>query len=75
MGAKGSGRPGGNPDLEQYQFKKKYDRWDEPCSAKMTLRLPPSMYEELKKRPNWQERVREAIARELETPVSGAEHS
>lgn len=66
MGAKGSGRPGGNPDITEYSFKQKYDRWDEPCTAKMTLRLPPSMYAELKQLPNWQEKVREAIAAELE---------
>ena len=60
-GTKSSGRPGGNPDLEEYQFEQKYD-WDEPCTAKMTLRLPPSLYEEVKKLPNWQERVRKAIA-------------
>ena len=64
-GTKSSGRPGGNPDLEEYQFEQKYD-WDEPCTAKMTLRLPPSLYEEVKKLPNWQERVRKAIARAIE---------
>ena len=66
MGAKGSGRPGGNPDIKEYGFKQQYDRWDEPCTAKMTLRLPPSMYAELKQLPNWQEKVREAIAAELD---------
>lgn len=60
-GTKKSGRPGGNPDLEEYQFEKKYD-WDEPCTAKMTLRLPPSLYREVKEIPNWQEKVRGAIA-------------
>ncbi|MGB5595479.1 MAG: hypothetical protein WBM62_15780 [Crocosphaera sp.] len=66
MGGKASGRPGGNPDIKEYGFKQKYDRWDEPCTAKMTLRLPPSMYAELKELPHWQEKVREAIAAELE---------
>ncbi len=53
------GRPGGNPDLVKYQFST--DR-EEPCTAKMTLRLPPSQYAKLKKIDNWQEKVRGAIA-------------
>lgn len=53
------GRPGGNPDLVQYQFST--DR-EEPCTAKMTLRLPPSQYAKLKEIDNWQEKVRGAIA-------------
>lgn len=56
-----SGRPGGNPDLEIFQFEKKYD-WDEPCIAKMTLKLPPSLFSEVKKISGWQEKVRIAIA-------------
>jgi hypothetical protein len=54
-------RPGGNPELKKHQFEQKYN-WDESCSAKMTLRLPPSLYAEIKKLPNWQEEVRKAIA-------------
>ncbi len=64
-GTKGSGRPGGNPDLEAYQFEQKYD-WDEPCTALLSLRIPPNIKEKLKELPNWQERVRKAIAAELE---------
>ena len=60
------GRPGGNPDLKEHQFEQKYN-WDEPCTAKMTLRLPPSLYENLKKIPDWQERVRKAIAQLVES--------
>jgi hypothetical protein len=60
------GRPGGNPDLEKYQFQPKYD-WDEPCTAKMTLRLPPSLYENLKKIDRWQEKTRIAIAEVVES--------
>ncbi len=56
-----SGRPGGNPDIAKYGFKQQYD-WDEPCSAKMSLRMPPTLYEELKTVPEWQEKVRQAIA-------------
>ena len=54
-------RPGGNPDIVKYGFKQQYD-WDEPCSAKMTLRMPPTLYQELKTVPEWQEKVRRAIA-------------
>ena len=54
-------RPGGNPDIVKYGFKQQYD-WDEPCSAKMTLRMPPTLYQELKTVPGWQEKVRRAIA-------------
>jgi hypothetical protein len=54
-------RPGGNPEIVKYSFKQKYE-WDEPCSAKMTLRLPSSLYEQLKQVPDWQEKVRQAIA-------------
>ena len=70
-GTKSSGRPGGNPDLEEYQFEQNYD-WDEDCTAKMALRLPPSLYAEIKKLPNWQERVRKAIAKELEQAETDA---
>ena len=52
------GRPGGNPDLIKYQFST--DR-EESCTAKMTLRLPPSQYAKLKEIDNWQEKVRLAI--------------
>jgi hypothetical protein len=54
-------RPGGNPEIAKYSFKQKYE-WDEPCSAKMTLRLPPSLYKQIKQVPDWQEEVRQAIA-------------
>ncbi len=53
------GRPGGNPDLVKYRFTT--DR-KESCTAKMTLRLPPSQYAKLKEIDNWQEKVRGAIA-------------
>ena len=61
----GKGRPGGNPEIVKYSFKQKYD-WDEPCSAKLTLRLPPSVNEKLKSVENWQEFARQAIAKELD---------
>ncbi len=65
MGNKRSGRPGGNPDLEPYQFQQQYD-WDESCTALLALKVPPNIKEKLTKLPKWQERVRRAIAAELE---------
>lgn len=59
----GKGRPGGNPDLEEFQYTT--DR-EEPLTAVLSLRIAPSMLQELKSRENWQELVREAIAQKLE---------
>ena len=61
------GRPGGNPELEKYQFQQKYD-WDEPCTERMTLRMPPSMKAAIKAGliEDWQEVARRAIASELD---------
>lgn len=59
------GRPGGNPDLEKYQFQKKYE-WEEPCNSRLVLRVPESMKSELQKIDGWPEMVRKAIAAELE---------
>lgn len=61
------GRPGGNPILEEYKFERRYE-WDESCSEKMTLRLPPSMKAAIKAGvlEDWQEVARQAIAAELE---------
>jgi hypothetical protein len=60
------GRPGGNPELERYQFKKKYD-WDQPCSEKISLRVPPFMKEAIQagEIDDWQEVARMAIAAKL----------
>lgn len=63
-----SGRPGGNPDLEKFQFEQKYD-WKEPCIAKMTLKLPPYLLAEVKKISGWQEKVRIAIADLVEQEI------
>ena len=60
-GTQDSGRPGGNPELEEYQYQQKYD-WDEPCTAQFNIRLPPSLLAELKKIEGYQELVRRAIA-------------
>ncbi len=59
------GRPGGNPDIVKYGFKQQYE-WDEPCSASIALRLPSSLSKDLKKIPDWQELVRQAIAEIVE---------
>jgi hypothetical protein len=61
------GRPGGNPELEKYQFQQKYD-WDEPCTERMQLRMPPSMKAAIKEGliEDWQEIARLAIASEIE---------
>ena len=55
-------RPGGNPALAEHQFKT--DR-EEPCTAKLQVRVPPSMLAELKEYKNWQEIVREVLAEKL----------
>ena len=59
-------RPGGNPNISNHGFKKKHG-WQEPCSEKITLRLPLSMKEAIKRKEidDWQEVARRAIAREL----------
>ena len=64
------GRPGGNPDLIKYRYTT--DR-EESCTAKMTLRLPPSHYAKLKKIDNWQEKVRTAIASIVESEEFSAQ--
>jgi hypothetical protein len=53
-------RPGGNPDLRDYQFVTA-EEGKEPNKAKLTLRLPSSDYEKLKNLDDWQEKTRQAI--------------
>jgi len=55
-------RPGGNPTLAEHQFTT--DR-EEPCTAKLQVRVPPSMLNELKSYENWQEIVRTLVSNEL----------
>ncbi len=55
-------RPGGNPALAEHQFKT--DR-EEPCTAKLQVRVPPSMLAELKEYKDWQEIVREVLSEKL----------
>jgi hypothetical protein len=61
------GRPGGNPELKKYQFPQKHD-WDEPCTERMQIRMPPSMKAAIKagKIEDWQEVARKAIAERIE---------
>jgi len=59
----GRGRPGGNPELKEHAFTT--DR-PEPCRGYLGLRIPLSHLQALKKIPNYQERVREAIAKIIE---------
>ena len=59
------GRPGGNPDLKNYQFKtdRKY-----PLTESMTIKFDRPTKEALTsgKLPNWREIAREAVAKALE---------
>ena len=59
--------PKGNPNIKKYGFKT--DR-SESLTAKLSMRVAPSMLSELKKKDNWQELVRDAIAKALEEPQS-----
>jgi hypothetical protein len=62
-GTKTSGRPGGNPDIKQYGFK---SNRDEPLRARLQLRVPDSMKQQLDRQDDWQEFVRQAIAEKLQ---------
>ncbi len=62
-GTQASGRPGGNPDIKQYGFKT--DR-AEPLKERVQIRIPTSMKQKLQEQENWQEFVRQAIAKALE---------
>ncbi len=55
--------PTGNPNIKNYGFTT--DR-DEPLTAKFSLRVTHSMLAKLKQQENWQELVRQAIAKALE---------
>ena len=56
--------PKGNPKIKEYGFKT--DR-EESLTAKLSVRITPSMLKELRKKDNWQELVRKAIAEKLES--------
>lgn len=59
------GRPGGNPDLEKYQFKTDKDERDR-LKKHIQLRISENMANQLEKLPNKQEFIREAIKEKLE---------
>ncbi|GAX43956.1 hypothetical protein NIES4075_49710 [Tolypothrix sp. NIES-4075] len=50
--------PHGNPEIKKYGFK---TNRDEPLIAKLTVRIPQSMMDELKALENYPEFVRQAI--------------
>jgi hypothetical protein len=71
-GVKGkSGRPGGNPDLQTHQFSTERE---EALTAKLTLRVAPSMMDALKLQDNWQELARNAIALALQNTENHSEN-
>ena len=55
--------PTGNPNIKNYGFTT--DR-AEPLTAKLSMRVTDSMLTKLKEQDNWQELVRQAIAKALE---------
>lgn len=75
----GKGRPGGNPNLERFQFEPEYDYGSETCSEFLALRVPPSLKAKLKAGAldDWQELVRQtllhAIAQGLEERIAQTE--
>ncbi|MDJ0726623.1 MAG: hypothetical protein QNJ38_16065 [Prochloraceae cyanobacterium] len=56
-------RPGGNPNIKKHGFKT--DRV-EPLTTQLALKVSASMKKQLKEKENWQEFVRNAIAKALE---------
>lgn len=60
-------RPGGNPALKNHQFQTERP---EPLTAKLSLRIAPSMLSRIKTQEDWQEFVRAAIAAALEKQES-----
>ena len=55
-------RQQGKPNLTDCHFA---TTRDEPLIARLSLRITPSMLEEIKQQDNWQEFVREAISEKL----------
>jgi hypothetical protein len=60
------GRPGGNPDLAQHQFTTERD---EPCTERIQIRLPKSLYERITANPNWPDWARRILTENLEDSV------
>ncbi len=57
-------QPRGNPEIAKYHFQTERK---EPCTAHISLRVPPSLKAKLKAQENWQEFVRQAIAEKLQS--------
>jgi L-lysine 2,3-aminomutase len=55
--------PKGNPKIKEYGFTT--DR-EESLTAKLSMRITPSMLDKLKQQDDWQELVRQAIAEKLQ---------
>ena len=54
----------GNPEVAKYHFQT--DR-KEACTAQLSLRIPPSLLEQVKQQDNWQEFVRKTLAEAVKT--------
>ena len=68
-GVKGrSGRPGGNPELQEHQFKAPEGK--EPNTEKLSVRIPKSMDEALNQLPDRNQFVRDAITSALQKATS-----
>ena len=62
--ARSMSNPKGNPNIKEYGFTTERA---ESLTAKLSMRVAPSMLDELKKKDNWQELVRQAIAEKLQS--------
>ena len=67
-------RPGGNPDLEKYQFEQKYG-WEESCNVTIGLRVPKDWKDRLYALDGWQEKLRGALAQILEESETDSEQA
>ena len=67
-------RPGGNPELEKYQFKQKYG-WEKSCNVTIGLRVPKDWKDRLYAVEGWQEKLRGALAQILEESETDSEQS
>ena len=57
----------GNPDLKKYEFTTERE---EPCIHLVNLKMPLSLKNKLKAKENWQEFVRQTLAKALAENVS-----
>lgn len=66
----GRGRPGGNPELQEHQFKAPEGK--EPNTEKLSVRIPKSMDEALSQLPDKNQFVRDAIRAKLDAEAIAA---